>query len=38
MAEKKKLLLESIQKYTKIIEKAKELKKPSPSPGAKSKV
>jgi len=31
MAEEKKTLLESIKKYTKIIEKAKELKKVSPS-------
>jgi len=37
MAEEKKMLLESIERYTKIMEKAKELKKPSPSPKAKSK-
>jgi len=36
MAEEKKTLLRSVERYAKMIEKAKEMKRPSPSPGAKS--
>jgi len=36
MAEEKKTLLKSVERYTKMIEKARELKRSSPSPGAKS--
>jgi len=36
MAKEKKTLLESVERYTKMIEKARELKRPSPSPGAKT--
>jgi len=35
MAKEKKTLLESVNRYAKMIEKAKELKKASPSPAAK---
>jgi len=35
--EQKKTLLKSIERYTKILEKAKELKKQSPTPPAKPK-
>jgi len=38
MAEEKKTLLRSVERYTKIIEKAKELKKPAPTHQGASKV